>query len=545
LENFVTLRPPRILVKPPLLAAAPPVGYHGAMKRLALLALTLALASCQHSTQPGPPTLIFARGADSQKLDPADVDDGESIKVLVNISQGLVRFKHGTTETEPCLATSWTISPDGLTYTFKLREGVRFHDGTPLDAQAAAFSFLRQMDKSHPAHLPDATFAYWSAMFNMITAVEVVDRMTLRLRLREPHAPLLASLCIPAAHLISPKFIDQRHPVGTGPFRFVEWTPNERIVLEANPDYWEGKPKTERLIFKVVPDSATRLIQLQTGQIHAMDGIDPNSLSIIRGDKSLKLLTAPGLNVCYLAFNCQKPPLDEGWLRTYIASAINKRDLIDDVYRGAATVAKNPLPPFVLGHNDAIPAIHDRPPWVRRSFPPFPKRPLRLEVMTNPRPYLPNPLRAAEMIKADLEKAGIPVQIVPNEWGSHLDRTHHGEHEMALMGWVGDTGDADNFLYVLLDKDTAIMGSALNISFWKNDAYHDLMLAARRELDPEKRAGLYRKAQEIVFEEAPMVPLAHAESLMACRANVDGIHFEPTGDILFQDATVKSARGTP
>ncbi len=126
--------------------------------------------------------------------------------------------------------------------------------------------------------------------------------------------------------------------------------------------------------------------------------------------------------------------------------------------------------------------------------------------MTNPRPYLPNPLRAAEMIKADLAKAGIPVEIVPNEWGAHLSRTSHGEHEMALMGWVGDNGDADNFLYVLLDKDTATLGSALNICFWMNDDYHNLMIAARRELDPEKRAALYRKSQEIVFEEVPDGP---------------------------------------
>jgi peptide/nickel transport system substrate-binding protein len=502
---------------------------------LLILCLLLACGACQR-TSPAPNVLFFARGADSQKLDPADVDDGESMKVLVNVSQGLVRFKHDTTEAESCLATSWTISPDGLAYTFKLRDGVRFHDGTPLDAQAAAFSFLRQMDKSNPAHLPDATFAYWSAMFNMITAVEVVDPMTLRLRLREPHAPLLASLCIPAAHLISPKFIDQRHPVGTGPFRFVEWAPNERITLEANPDYWEGKPKIERLIFKVVPDSATRLIQLQTGQIQAMDGIDPNSLPIIRTDKSLKLLTAPGLNVCYLAFNCQRPPLDKKDLRRYIGSVIHKKDIIEDVYRGAAIIAKNPLPPFVAGYNNAIP----KAPVIEDSRDvPWPQHPLRLEVMTNPRPYLPNPMRAAEMIKADLEKVHIPVEIVPNEWGAHLSRTSHGEHEMALMGWVGDTGDADNFLYVLLDKDTAALGSALNVCFWMNDAYHDLMIAARRELDPEKRAALYRKAQEIVFEEAPMVPLAHADSLMACRANVDGIHFEVNGDILFHHATVK------
>ena len=511
------------------------------MKRLAFFALVLAFASCQRSRQPEPATLTFARGADSQKLDPADVDDGESMKVLVNISQGLVRFKHGTTVPEPCLATSWTISPDGLTYTFKLRQGVRFHDGTPLDAQAAAFSFLRQMDKSNPAHLRDAVFAYWSAMFNMITAVEVVDPMTLRLRLREPNAPLLESLCIPAAHLISPKFIDQQHPVGTGPFRFVDWTPTESIVLEANPDYWEGKPKIQRLVFKVVPDSATRLIQLQTGQIQAMDGIDPNDLPIIKSDQSLQLLTAPGLNVCYLSFNCQKPPLDNKILRRAIAAAINKKDIIDNVYRGAATVARNPLPPFVAGHNDAIPEqlYVTSQPW------PALKRPLRLEVMTNPRPYLPNPLRAAEMIKSDLAKIQIPVEIVPNEWGAHLSRTSHGDHEMALMGWVGDNGDADNFLYVLLDKDTATLGSALNICFWMNDPYHDLMIAARRELDPEKRAALYHKSQEIIFEEAPMVPLAHAASLMACRANTDGILFEVNGDILFYKATVNGARGTP
>jgi peptide/nickel transport system substrate-binding protein len=495
----------------------------------------LALVSCQRSPGPAPTSqLVFARGADSQKLDPADVDDGESMKVLVNIGQGLVRFKHGTTEVEPCLATSWTISPDGLTHTFKLREHVRFHDGTPLDAEAAASSFRRQMDKSHPARPRDATFAYWSAMFNIITAVEVVDPMTLRLRLREPHAPLLASLCIPAAHLISPKFIDQRHPVGTGPFRFVEWIPNERIVLEANTDYWEGTPKIERLIFKVVPDSATRLIQLQTDQIQAMDGIDPNDLPIIRRDPSLQLITAPGLNVCYLAFNCQKPPLDDRNLRRAIAAAIHKKDLIDDVYRGAAIVARNPLPPFVAGYNDAIP---EAPTPTHRITPP--PRPLQLQVMTNPRPYLPNPIRAAEMIKADLAQVGIPVAIVPNEWGAHLSRTSHGEHQMALMGWVGDTGDADNFLYVLLDKDTATLGSALNICFWMNDAYHNLMIAARRELDPRRRSALYRQAQEIVFEETPMVPLAHAESLMACRASVNGVRFEPNGDILFQDATVK------
>ncbi len=500
------------------------------MKRfLSLVAgLIFCCAACHRVSDPAPTVMIFARGADSQKLDPGDVDDGESVKVLDNICEGLVRFKTGSGDIQPCLATSWTISDDGLTYTFRLRNGVRFHDATPLDANAAAFSFLRQMDKTHPAHLPQANFPYWSSMYSMVESVRAVDADTLQFRLSQPYAPFLANLAIFPVYLISPNFISQRHPVGTGPFRFVDWVPNEKIVLQANADYWDGAPTIQKLIYKVVPDSATRLIQLQTGQIQGMDGIDPNDVSVIQRDRSLKLVTGHGLNVCYLSFNCEKPPLDDKNLRRAIAAAINKRDLVAAVYRGGAVIAKNPLPPFIPGHNDAVSPSPPAP----SSFTP-PPRPLKFHVMTNPRPYLPNPLRAAEMIKSDLEKIGVPVEIVPNEWGAHLTRTQRGEHDLALLGWIGDNGDADNFLYLLLDKETAVRGSALNINFWKNDRYHELMIAARRELDPEKRAAIYGTAQELIFEETPMVPLVHAEDMAACRANVEGVELQLNGDVLF------------
>src|SRR5438876_3561733 len=155
-----------------------------------LLTLTLAvLTGCQRSQQQTPSAVVFARGADSQKLDPADVDDGESIKVLVNVCEGLVRFKTGSAEIEPCLATSWTVSPDGLTYRFKLRQGVKFHDGTLLDADAARFSFQRQMDANHPAHFKGGTFAYWAAMYSMVESVKAPDAGSLKFQLKEPHAP--------------------------------------------------------------------------------------------------------------------------------------------------------------------------------------------------------------------------------------------------------------------------------------------------------------------------------------------------------------------
>jgi peptide/nickel transport system substrate-binding protein len=488
-----------------------------------LLPFTLAVAAPAQ-------TLVFARGADSQKLDPADVDDGESVKVLINVCEGLVRFKTGTAVIEPALATSWTIAPDGRTYRFQIRPNVKFHDGTLLDARVAAFAFHRQMHPAHPARPQNATFAYWSGMFGMVESVTAVDAGTLEFKLREPHAPFLANLASFPASLISTNFISQQQPIGTGPFRFVAWKPNETITLERNPDYWDGPPKLNRLVFRVVPDSATRLIQLQTGQIQGLDGLNPIDLPLIRQDKKLQLITTAGLNVAYLAFNCEK--ITDINLRRAVASAINKKDLLAVVYRNEGTIAQNPLPPALLGHHDAI----TRPPPGPYTKP---ARPLRLEVMTNPRAYLPNPVRAAELIKADLAKAGLPIEIIPNEFGAHLSRTSSGQHELALLGWVGDNGDTDNFLHTLLSKETATLGSALNICFWKNDRYSDLVAAARRETVPAKRAALYRQAQEIIADEVPLVPLMHAPAMCAVRANVTGVHYEINGDILFRYVTVK------
>lgn len=497
-------------------------------------------------------TFIFARGADAQKLDPADVDDGESIKILVNVCEGLLRFKDGTTEVEACLAESWTVSDDGKVYTFKLRKGVKFHDGTPLNAETAVWSFHRQMDAKHPAHFASAKFEYWNAMYSMVESVKAADAMTVEIRLKEPHAPFLLNMAMFPVSLLSPAALEkygekmQSNPVGTGPFKFKEWRRGERVVLEANDDYWGGRPKIDRLIFKVVPDNAARFIQLKAGEIHAMDGLDPNNLDAVKSDANLKLVQSQGINICYLSLNCEKPPFDDLRVRRLLQMAVRKKDLIESVYRGTASIAINPMPPIVFGYNDKIKADDYNFEQAKKlvdSWKAIPVEgegtmslnlPIQLHVMSNPRPYLPNPTRAAELIKGDLERIGLKVQIVTNDWGTHLAKTRNGEHQMALLGWISDNGDPDNFLGVLLSSATAKKGSALNISFYKNPKFDELIDRAKVELNPEKRAALYREAQEIVHADSPMIPLAHVRDTVAMRKYVQNLRLAATGDIIFR-----------
>ncbi|MCX7825868.1 MAG: ABC transporter substrate-binding protein [Verrucomicrobiae bacterium] len=553
----------------------------GRLLLLVFLALTLVVLGfmltiaqrAKKAKQAIGPTFIYARGADAQKLDPADTDDGESVKVLNNVCEGLVRFRSGTTLIEPCLAESWQMSADGRVCIFALREGVMFHDGTPLTAETAAWSFRRQMDPNAPGRPSGASFAYWPALYSDIESVRPLDERRLEFRLKNSNAAFLANMAIFPAYLVSPQsFIMhgdgmQRHPVGTGPFRFRTWQPNERIVLEANPDYWGPKPKLARIVFKVVPSNASRLIQIQTGEVHAMDGLDPNDLGVLPGEKKLKLCNARGLNLAYLAFNCRKAPMNKLAFRQAVAMAIQKPALIQSVYRGAGEIATCPLPPVIRGTavrlddwpfdaarakelinqlqtvvrpvtittNDAFGATIQIETNVTERVE-LPR--LTLHVMTNPRPYLPNPTRAAELIKNDLEAVGLKIAIVAKEWGSHLAAVRNAEHDLALHGWIGDNGDPDNFLSIL-DPRSARVGSAINVSFLEDEELGRLLKTGREEMDPAKRAKVYDDVLRVAHELLPLVPLAHADDMVVLRDNVEGFVLQPTLDVRLGPVSLK------
>ncbi len=524
------------------------------MKRILILLLAagaLAFALLRRTPSPDAPgetpaaraqTLVFARGKDSIKLDPADITDGESAKVTTQIFETLVRYKDGSTEVEPSLAVAWEAGPDGLSWTFTLREGVLFHDGSPCDAEAVVFSFRRQMDPAHPAHTGD--FIYWHDMFGDVAGVDALDAKTVRFTLKHPHAPFLSNLAMFSAGIVSPAAFARhgaafaRNPVGTGPWVFTSWERDARIELAANDRYWGGRPAMDRLVIRVVPDNTARYLLLADGKIHLMDGLSPQHVRPVRENPRLALHADAGMNVAYLALNNAAAPFDNVCARKAVAHALDIPGIARGLYLGTAEPAANPLPPTIWGHNnDLAPRTRD-PDAARKLLAEAGVAPgtrVTLAAFSNPRPYMPEPAKVATAIRSALKEIGLDCVVEMRDWAEHLAHVQAGNHQMCLLGWSGDNGDPDNFLHVLLDRDNTAP-PASNLSFYRSEPAHELLLAARRESAPERRAALYREAQAVIHADCPMIPLVHASQMMVSTVALKGFALHPVGLVRLERA---------
>jgi peptide/nickel transport system substrate-binding protein len=483
--------------------------------------------------------LIIGRGGDSVTLDAIHATDGESFKVTVNVLETLIDFEPDNTNIRPGLAEKWEVTPDGLTYAFHLREGVKFHDGTDFNAEAVVFNFERWMDKKNPLH-GEKSSSYYNDMFggfvgdetHVIASVKAIDPKTVQFTLKRPLAPFLNNLAMSPFGIASPAAL-QKHglaikenPVGTGPFVFVEWKRNETITLKKNENYWQpGLPKLDEAVFKVIPDNSARLTALSSGEIDLMDGLNPDDAQSVKDNAELALMERPSMNLAYLAFNFEKKPFDNHKVRQAIAHAVNKQGIVDAFYGGNAKPAVNAMPPSVWGYNDAI---KDRAYDLEKAkqllaeagFPNGFKT--TLWAMPVPRQYMPEGQKIAEAIQQDFAQIGIDAQIVTMEWATYLDKIRQGEQDMYLLGWTGDNGDPDNFLNVLFNPIE-------NRSRYKNKEAQDILVQAVSEVDHQKRIELYKKAQELLFADVSMIPLAHSNPLVAARAGLTGYVLHPTG----------------
>jgi peptide/nickel transport system substrate-binding protein len=520
-----------------------------------MLALSLALAGCSSSksgkggdgkVDPNN-VMIYGRGGDSVALDPAVVTDGESFIVTEQIYEPLVNYAKDSMEIVPGLAKKWDISKDGLTYTFELREGVKFHDGEKFNADAVVKNFDRWAQSKD-----GEKFAYYGSMFggfegdpgHVIKEVKADGDYKVVFTLSKPQAPFLKNIAMSPFAIASPKSFDgdklSKNPVGTGPFKFKSWKQNDTIVLEKNNDYWDKDlPKLDGVTFKVIKDNSARLNALTKGEIDLMDGLNPSDMKTVSGNSKLQLFERPSMNVGYLGFNVEKAPFDKKEVRQAISHLIDKQAIIDNFYEGTAEPAKNPMPPSIAGYNDDIQDYeYDeakakellKSVGLEKGFT------MDLWAMPVSRPYMPNGQKVAEAIQAKLAKVNIKANIVTFEWGTYLEKVQKGEAPMFMLGWTGDNGDADNFLYTLLDKDTI---DSNNYSRYKNEDVHKLLLEAQTTADEDKRAELYKQAQVIIHEDAPWVPLVHSKPQLAGASKIKGFVPHPTGSQSFADTYFK------
>jgi peptide/nickel transport system substrate-binding protein len=496
-----------------------------------------------------PHTLIVGKASDPISLDPARVTDQESVEICEQIYEHLVRYKPTSTEVEPSLATSWQVSDDGRVWTFQLRRGVTFHDGTPFDAEAVVFSFDRQRDPFHPFHEDD--FQYWTGQYLNIEKIEAVSPYEVRIEIERQYAPFLTTLAMFPVSIVSPTAVKRwgdeypRHPVGTGPFRFQSWTPGDRVVLERNDDYWGEKVALGRIVFRTIPDERQRLVALEGGAVDVTSSLLPQEHQYVELHPDLQLHRIAGQNVAYLAMHTRKPPFDSVQVRRAVNHAINKEPIVKLVYQGRARPAVGPLPPSLWSYRDDLPDYAYDPALARRILDEEEaagrldrSKRYKLYVPRTPREYLPDPERIARVIQRNLEEVGLRVELVVQEFSAHLDDVQWGKHDLCLLGWAGDNGDPDNFLFVLLDRETAEPGTARNVAFYDSGELHGLLVYAQETNDKEERTEYYRRAQVIIHRDAPWVPLAHSEQAVASRDKVKGLTIHPQGLVYYRSVSI-------
>ena len=494
-------------------------------------------------------TIVVGLQAEPVTLDPAQMTDFNSTRGGREMYDTLVEFKDGGTELEPGLAESWEVSDDGLEYTFKLRQGVKFHDGTPFNADAVKFSIDRQIDPDHPYH-DTGEFGYADFTFGMVKDVQVVDDSTVKITLNEAFAPFLANMAMHSACIVSPDAVKENgkdfslNPVGTGPYKFVSWEPGVEIVLEANEDYWNGAPSVKKLIMRPIVEDQTRLTELEAGNIDFMVGILPDDLQRVKENEDLQVLEQPGMHTWYLVMNNQVAPFNDVRVRQAVNYAVNKQAIVDNILQGTGTVAKNILPPVIWGYTEDVQDYSYNPEKAKELL-----AEAGLADGVEIEFYVPESgsgmqqsVAMATAIQSDLEAVGIKVKIQQLEWGTYLDKVFQPaeKNEMVLheMSWMGDNGDPDNFLYIL-QSGLQWPPNGFNEAFYKNDKVDELLVKARKISDQAARIPLYEEAQKLIAADAPFCVIDHETQIVAMKKNIKGFTLHPTGVFRFDKVTVE------
>jgi peptide/nickel transport system substrate-binding protein len=544
----------------------------------AVAALAVSAAGCAESQRDDAgnkskkDTLVFGVAGDAKVLDPSFASDGESFRVARQMYETLVRPEEGGAKIVPGLAESYTPDAAGTTWNFKLKKGVKFHDGTAFNGEAVCKNFNRWFNYKGLLQSPDVS-AYWQDIFggfaknedaklgeSLFKSCTVKGEDSVDIAITRVTSKFPAALALPAFSISSPTALDKyqadnisgsaddvkypsyatEHPTGTGPYKFVKWdTANKTITLERFDEYHGQKAKIKTVIFKTISDLNARKQALRNQEIQGYDLVAPADVPALKGE-GFNVLTRPAFNVFYLGINQNGPAkgaLAKPEVRKALAHAINRDAIVKSKYPEGSTVAANFVPPSLEGHNDAVTKYDYNPQKAKDLLAQAGVSNLTVKFhypTEVTRPYMPDPKGIFELMKADLEAVGIKVEPIALKWNpDYLNAVQTGPaHDLHLLGWTGDYADAYNFIGTFFDRQKDEWG-------FNNPELFGAFRKADTEPDAGKRTAQYKELNKTLMEYLPGVPIAHGPPSIVFAKDVTGVKASPLTDERYSTAEYK------
>jgi peptide/nickel transport system substrate-binding protein len=486
-------------------------------------------------------TLVFAASADATTLDPHNTTDTESDQVIMMMYETLIGFDQDM-KIVPRLAERWEVAPDGVTWTFHLRRGVRFHDGTPFNADAVRRNFARVLD-------PEAKHKRL-VLFNMVGQVEAPDEFTVRIVTKYPFGAFEPTMAHVSAAIVNPTVAEAHgkefglgadRASGTGPYKIAAWKKDQEIVLERHDDYWGEKGRTKHIIYRPIPEAAARVLALEAGDVDVITRVPSADIARLEKAPGIRVTKTPSVGMQQFRFNVTKAPYHDVRVRQAISHAINRRAIVDNLVSSFARPSTSALTPIMRGYANLGEIPYD-PEKARQLLKAagYPNG-FKTRIATTPR--YPMGVELAEAVAADLKKVGIEAAIDVIEWGTMVTYwaglpPEKNPQEIFIMGAGASTADADWGLRPIFQTAPT---NENNYGYYSNAEFDRVIEAAMRETDAATREQLYRRAQEIVYREDPgAIWLFDTLYVVARRATVEGVTPSPLGAVTFQKAVVNT-----
>jgi peptide/nickel transport system substrate-binding protein len=475
--------------------------------------------------------IVYGAGVDPRTMDPQMVDSVPGCVAVMHVHETLVQWDDGM-NTVGCLAERWEISEDNKSWTFFLRKGIKFHDDADFDAHAVKKSFERILDP--------ATASPRRSIFTMIEKIEVVDDHTVKFTTKDVFAPFLSQMATYNAAILSPRAIDtygkdySTHPAGTGAFKLKEWIPSETLVFEKNENYWaEKKPAVDRIIFKIIPESTTRVMALQTGEVDIIANLPPIMMDRVRKIKNVEVILAPGFRTIYVGMNTSRPPLDNLLVRRAVCMAIDREALIHSILQGAARLGVGIESTIIPGSASDLVTYPYDPEGAKRLLAEA-GYPDGIDVnFHSPFGRYIMDKQVAEAIQAQLTSAGIRAKLQVVDWSLYNTLTREGkETHLFLSGKGSPSGDLDFTMSIV-----PTTGGSMNYSFISDPEVDALVEEQRRVPDPDKRREVLHRLQTRLQEVLPWAALYYEDQILGKRANLTGERIWPNEfvDLRFAD----------